>query len=712
MIPKMTLIIAKKIAEELAVDVRLVAAAIDLLNQGFEVPFIVNYRKEIIQSLTSNQLWLIKRYLNDFNELNKYREFILKDLVEQGKLTQLMEESILQATTKERLNDFYFSKKSKVNHLDTLQKHSGLELLANRLWKELSLDPVNAASEFLYSSEMNSSLDGNEEATKIEDILEGVRSILLTYIANDPWLIEALREHCWNYVVLSSAFVAEKKSKEKKSIENKFIDYASFAEKIKKISSQKALALFRGRREGVLHLHLSILDESAFAQKKIIEYFPIINEGHWLFDSISLVWKEQLVPKIERSLMARLQMLAQTEVTFLLLSSLRDCLLTSPRGKKIILGLCAGIVHDLELAVINEDGECLDAVTISPFSQNNEWHPSIIALAKLLSKYDVDVLAIASGSNSRELKRLVAELFMMYPDFKVERQIVNDLGVNEINDPALSIARRTQDALSELINLDLVSIMTKQAQKQYKQGLNRSYFLEKMNQIIKDCISMIGVNLNTASKKLLRYVPGLTDGLVDKIICYQKEQSLPLTKDTMKFLLNENENAFEQAIKFLRISEEKNQANDFESHGLFIKFNEDINDINKLTVGMILDGIVSNLAPFGLFVNIGVGQDGLVHSSELLHKNMVDLRDLFYVGDVVRVRVIEVDTARKRIGLSMKFSTKLPVLGFSKEEKNKKALIQTKPANVSKEEVSKDSRKLFNTTMANALEKLKEKWKE
>ncbi|WP_454781388.1 Tex family protein [Legionella sp. WA2022007384] len=771
--------LAAIIAQELKVKPAQAEAAIRLLNEGATVPFIARYRKEATEGLDDVQLRFIDERVLYLRELDERRTVVLQSIREQEKLTPELEKSILAADTKTRLEDLYLPFRPKRRTKAQIAIEAGLDPLAQALWKNPALDPEEEATQFV-----------NPEAG-IEDAkaaLEGARHILMEHFAEDADLINELREYLWQHSIVKSIG-----SSKKKETVNKFSDYFDYSEAIKKIPSHRALALFRGRRESVLQVALTLPEHDlAYGENKLATHFNIVDQqrkaDHWLLETVRLTWKVKLFTKLELELLTRLREIADEEAIKVFSRNLRDLLLAAPAGPQITIGLDPGIRTGVKVVVVDATGKLLDYTVIFPLAPQNEWHQAITDLAKLAAKHQVNLISIGNGTGSRETERLVSDLIKMYPDLKLTKVIVSEAGASvysaseiasqEFPDldvtlrGAVSIARRLQDPLAELVKIEAKSIGV----GQYQHDVNQTRLARSLDGVVEDCVNAVGVDVNTASAALLSHVSGLNEALAKNIVLYRDEHGAFKNRAELKSVNRMGEKAFQQAAGFLRIMngdnpldascvhpeayplvekiiENKNidikklignkeilhsvNAEQFvdEQYGLptirdvlrelekpgrdprpefkTAQFKEGVEDIEHLHEGMILEGVVSNVTNFGAFVDVGVHQDGLVHISAMTNKFISDPRTIVKAGDIVTVKVIEVDKERKRIGLSMKLEDE-PVSQPAK--KIARASDVKRPPQVKKAEHKKKpeakkvepaKKTIFNTAMADALAKLK-----
>ncbi len=768
------------IAQELKVKQSQVKNAIRLLDEGATVPFIARYRKEETEELDDVQLRFLAERLLYLRELDERRTVIIKSIKEQEKLTPELEQNILAADTKTRLEDLYLPYRPKRRTKAQIAIESGLEPLAHALWQDPSLCPEEKALEFIQV---------DLGVVDVMTALEGARHILMEHFAENADLIDELREYFWKNAILSS--VGNSKKKEEV---NKYSDYFNFSQAIHKIPSHRALALFRGRRESVLQLTLALPEADAdYGEKKIAAYFKIMDRKRqadpWLLETVRMTWKIKLLTKFELELLTRLREMADEEAIKVFSKNLRDLLLAAPAGSKITMGLDPGIRTGVKVVVVDATGKLLDYSVIFPFAPQNEWHQSIAELAKLTAKHQVDLISIGNGTGSRETERLVADLIKMYPDLSLTKIIVSEAGASvysaspiaaeEFPDldvtlrGAVSIARRLQDPLAELVKIEAKSIGV----GQYQHDVNQTRLARSLDGVVEDCVNAVGVDVNTASSALLSHVSGLNEGLAKNLVLYRNEHGAFTNREQLKNIHRMGEKAYQQAAGFLRIMDGENPLDAScvhpeaysivqkiitdknlniaqvignkeelqsvnmekytdEAHGIatirdilrelekpgrdprpefkMAHFKEGVENISHLNEGMILEGVVSNVTNFGAFVDIGVHQDGLVHISEMTHRFINDPRAVVKAGDIVTVKVIEVNQERKRISLSMKLEKETSPADKKKGEKK----IQTsKPVDSKKQPIKKkmETKKpesvkpktIFNTAMADALSKLR-----
>lgn len=765
--------IAEKIAKDLAIIVSQVEVAIRLLDEGNTVPFIARYRKEMTQGLSDIQLRDIEEKLLQFRELVARRDAILGLLTKQNQLTPELEVAILSAETKARLEDLYLPYRPRRKTKAQAAREQGLEPLATLLLTSQETDLNQAALPYL--SEEKGLLT-------LKEVLAGVQQILMEQFSEAPDLIELLRQSVWSSGILHSTLSTEKKDEAQK-----YKDYADYQEPIHQIPSHRALALFRGRREGGLLLTLAVF-EDVVAQQMVLNYFSIEATQHetsaWLADTALLAWKTRLKPKLELEAFSRLKAVAEEEAIKVFSRNLRALLLAAPAGEKVVMGLDPGIRTGVKVVVVDKVGSILDTAVVYPFGPGSAKEDAIKDIAKYLIKYGVELVSIGNGTASRETEQLVAEVLKRYPDLSCQRVVVSEAGASVYSASALaseelpemdvtlrgavSIARRLKDPLAELVKIDPKAIGV----GQYQHDVNQARLSRALEGVVQDCVNAVGVDINTASAPLLAKVAGLNEQVAKEIVHYRQAQGRFETRDVFQSIPRLGPKAFQQAAGFLRIKAGKNpldasgvhpeaydvvqkilqdhgwtiqelmgnQAllksidiakyvdadhgvitlkdiiNELEKPGRdprsefrLVQFKPGVEQITDLEIGMILEGVVSNVTNFGAFVDIGVHQDGLVHISVLANRYVSDPHQVLKPGDIVTVKVIEVDVKRRRIGLSMKdIKPQAPA-----EKKITPSVKKSRPQ-ISKPEKAKPANKSpkaqsapMNTAMADALSRWK-----
>lgn len=718
--------ITQALAQELQVREPQVEATLKLLSEGATVPFIARYRKEATGGLDDTQLRLLEERLHYLTDLEKRRETILQSIEEQGKLTAELKSQILAVDTKTTLEDLYLPYKPKRRTKAQIAKEAGLEPLAKSLLSNPSQVPDVAAKQYV---NMDKGIADTASA------LEGAQHILVEMFSESPPLVGQLRQFLWNTGIVISTVV-----KGKQEEGSKFSDYFDYQETIKTIPSHRALALFRGKKEGFLRVSLKLAankDDLAYAtenvEARIARQFNIQYKNRpaddWLLDCVGEAWSSKLLPHLETELMGQLKDDAEEEAIKVFARNLRDLLLAAPAGPRVTMGLDPGFRTGVKTVVVDKTGKVLFTGVIYPHPPQQEWSKSIQTLAGLIQQYKVELVSIGNGTASRETDKLVQELLKQHPDFKFAKLVVSEAGASvysaselaskEFPDldvslrGAVSIARRLQDPLAELVKIDPKAIGV----GQYQHDVNQANLGRMLEAVVQDCVNAVGVDVNTASPALLTYISGLSKTLANNIVELRNKQGAFTSRDQLKKVPKLGPKAFEQAAGFLKVMNGDNpldasavhpeaypvvkrisasakrdlksvigdvaflrqlNAKEFtdSTFGLptvqdIIKelekpgrdprpefktasFKEGVETLQDLKPGMILEGVVTNITNFGAFVDIGVHQDGLVHISMMADKFVKDPHTIVKTGDVVQVKVMEVDVPRKRIALSMR----------------------------------------------------------
>ncbi|AJQ97744.1 Tex family protein [Gynuella sunshinyii] len=715
--------IFSQIATELNVGLNQVTAAVSLLDDGATVPFISRYRKEVTGGLDDGQLRTLEDRLRYLRELEERRSAILKSIDEQGKLTPELNRDIQSATTKTELEDLYLPYKPKRRTKAQIAIEAGLLPLADLLLEDPSRTPEQEAEAFL-NSEHN--------INDVKAALEGARFILMERFAEDAHLLAKLRDFLNREGLLTSAIVPGKESEGEK-----FRDYFEYSEKINKVPSHRALAVFRGRNEGILQINLTLDGDEpgqpSACEGIVADHFNILNQGRpgdkFLAEVVRWTWKVKLLTHMETELFGQLREQAENEAINVFAKNLKDLLLAAPAGPKATIGLDPGLRTGVKVAVIDATGKVLDHGAIFPTPPQNKIKESEKILAALCQKYNVELIAIGNGTASRETDRFVAGMFKQYPELKVQKVVVNESGASvysasefaakEFPDldvtirGAISIARRLQDPLAELVKIDPKSIGV----GQYQHDVSQVALSRQLDAVVEDCVNAVGVDLNTASAPLLSRVSGLTASMASNIVEYRQNNGGFKDRKELLKVTRLGPKAFEQAAGFLRIMNGDNpldqsgvhpesydvvnaivarlqkpvtaiigdhktlralNAAEFTSEQFGLPtvkdilselekpgrdprpefktavFQEGVEEIKDLRPGMILEGTVTNVTNFGAFVDVGVHQDGLVHISAMSHQFIDDPAKVVKAGDIVKVKIMEVDVARKRIGMSMR----------------------------------------------------------
>ncbi|HLU62153.1 MAG TPA: Tex family protein [Gammaproteobacteria bacterium] len=745
--------ILPRLAEETGAAVRQVMAAVELLDSGATVPFIARYRKEATGGLDDAQLRLLEDRLRYHRELEDRRSAVLASIEEQGKLTDELRAQIEAADTKTRLEDLYRPYMKKRRTKAQIAREAGLEPLADALFADPTLVPETVAAEYVDADK------GVEDAAAA---LEGARQILMERFAEDPELTGRLREFAWENGRLQSK-VREGKEEEGA----KFADYFDAIEAVKKVPSHRALAMFRGQTEEVLTLSLVIdeLDEEgkpksevSVGELMIARHFGIEDKGRasdrWLLDTVRWTWKVKLQWHIEMEIKKRLREIAEEEAIKVFARNLKDLLLAAPAGPRVTMGLDPGVRTGVKVAVVDATGKLLDTATVYPFQPRNDVQGALATLAALCQKHKVELIAIGNGTYSRETDRLAGELLKGY-GIKASKIVISEAGASvysaseiatkEFPDidvslrGAISIARRLQDPLAELVKIEPKSIGV----GQYQHDVSQVQLARALDAVVEDCVNAVGVDVNTASAPLLARVSGLGPGLAENIVEFRNQNGAFRNRRQLLKVPRLGEKAFEQCAGFLRIMNGDNpldasavhpeaypvvekiisacgkeireligdtaflrglSANDFTDERFgeptvkdilaelekpgrdprpefrTAEFKEGVNEIADLKPGMRLQGVVTNVANFGAFVDIGVHQDGLVHISQLADRFVKDPHEVVKTGDIVSVRVVDVDIKRKRIALSMRSDDAASAdLSMPKPSGNERARKQRAP---------------------------------
>jgi uncharacterized protein len=719
-----------------------------LLDEGATVPFIARYRKEATDGLDDTQLRNLQERLVYLRELEERRTTILKSIEEQGKLTPELKASVEGADTKQRLEDLYLPYKPKRRTKAMIAREAGLDVLANALLNNPTLHPDTEAAKYLREPfEHGPDKDKNPGVPDVKAALDGARQILMEQFAEDAELLGNLRTHMQEHAVLVSA-MAEGKAE----AGAKFRDYFDYQEAFKKVPSHRALALFRGRKEEVLRVSLKLPEEipdptappvpvavakANSCEQKIAARFSIADKGRpadaWLQATVRFTWQAKIAWSLESELFMSLREQAEEEAIRVFASNLHDLLLAAPAGPRVTMGLDPGIRTGVKVAVVDRTGKVLDTHTVYPHEPRNDWNGSLAALGALVIKHKVDLISIGNGTASRETDKLAADLIKLLPEDKVGRKptkiVVSEAGASvysasalaskELSDldvslrGAVSIARRLQDPLAELVKIDPKSIGV----GQYQHDVNQTRLARSLDAVIEDCVNAVGVDVNTASPALLTRISGLSTTLAESIVSYRDQNGAFASRAALKKVPRLGAKTFEQAAGFLRIvggddpldasavhpeaypiverilADIKKNVREAMGDGASLRkldpakyvnekfgvptvrdilaelekpgrdprpefktaeFKEGVEELKDLQVGMVLEGVITNVTNFGAFVDIGVHQDGLVHISMMSSKFIKDPREVVKAGDVVRVKVLEVDIARKRVALTMR----------------------------------------------------------
>lgn len=718
--------ICRLIAQELNVRPEQVTAAVALIDDGNTVPFIARYRKEVTGGLDDTQLRNLDSRLSYLRELDDRRQTILKSIQEQGKLTAELESEILTADSKTRLEDLYLPYKPKRRTKGQIAIEAGLEPLADTLWNHPQTEPESEATRYI---------NGEKGVEDSKAALDGARAILMERIAEDANLLEKIRQYLNRHAEIVSRVVAGKEQEGEK-----FKDYFEHNEAISKVPSHRALAMLRGRNEGFLSLTLNAdpqQEESvrqSYCETLIADHYGVTLSSapadNWRKQVISWAWRIKVSMHMETELMAAMKERAEIEAIEVFATNLKDLLMAAPAGPRATLGLDPGLRTGCKVAVVDATGKVLATDTIYPHVPQNQYDRAMQTVAALIKQHNVDLIAIGNGTASRETDAFAADLIKR-GNLKVQKIMVSEAGASVYSASelaakefpnmdvslrgAVSIARRLQDPLAELVKIDPKSIGV----GQYQHDVSQSMLAKRLDAVVEDCVNAVGVDVNTASAALLTRVAGLSTTLAQNIVDFRDENGRFDSRTTLKKVPRLGPKAFEQCAGFLRIMDGKNPLDASSVHpeaypvvkaiaeknqkavkaligdSSFLKglravdytdehfgvptvtdiikeldkpgrdprpefktatFAEGIHNVSDLEVGMILEGVVSNVANFGAFVDIGVHQDGLVHISALTDRFVSDPREVVKAGDIVKVKVMEVDVQRKRIALSMRLN--------------------------------------------------------
>ncbi|MGS3177440.1 Tex family protein [Aeromonas sanarellii] len=718
-------VIEHQIAGELNARPEQVQAAVRLLDEGATVPFIARYRKEVTGGLDDSQLRTLESRLGYLRELADRRQVILRSIEEQGKLTPELARELNDADSKTRLEDLYLPYKPKRRTKGQMAIEAGLEPLADLLLGDPMKDPEQEAVRFL---------NAEQGITDGKAALDGARYILMERFAEQADLLEKLRDYLWQNATLRARVVAGKEQEGAK-----FKDYFEHDEPLHKAPSHRVLAMLRGRNEGILNLVLVAGDdEGASPCEGILAHHLRLNLQHrpadkWLQGVVSWTWKIKLSLQMETELIGRIRESAEEEAIKVFAMNLKDLLMAAPAGMRCTMGLDPGIRTGVKVAVVDATGKLVDTATIYPFEPKRQVDQSLKTLSELCQKHRVELISIGNGTASRETDRLVSDLFERYPAAKAQKIVVSEAGASvysaselaslEFPDldvslrGAVSIARRLQDPLAELVKIDPKSIGV----GQYQHDVGQSQLARRLDAVVEDCVNAVGVDVNTASVALLNRVSGLSQTLAQNIVAYRDEHGAFKSRQQLLKVSRLGPKAFEQCAGFLRIRGGSNPLDGSAVHpesypvverilakleqtvdsllgnssllrtlkpsdytdeqfgvptvtdiiGELDKpgrdprpefktatFKEGVEKISDLVPEMVLEGVVTNVTNFGAFVDIGVHQDGLVHISSLTDRFVKDPREVVKAGDIVRVKVLEVDAPRKRISLTMRLDEK------------------------------------------------------
>lgn len=716
--------IAARIADELSVRVPQVDTAIALLDDKATVPFIARYRKEATGGLDDTQLRALEERLTYLRELEDRRAAILKSIEEQGKITPALLSAIAEADTKARLEDLYLPYKPKRRTKAQIAREAGLEPLA----LELLADPMRAPEQTAAGY-----VNADKGVADVGAALEGARWILMDRFAEDAELVGGLRQLVWDRAEWRSTVVPGKEEEGAK-----FSDYFNAAEPVKIVPSHRALALFRGRNEGILRLAVTLPEDEARGgfsdpEARIATRAGVQNAGRpadaWLVETVRWTWKLKLAVHLELDTEQRIREHAEAEAIRVFGRNLQDLLLAAPAGARVTMGLDPGIRTGVKVAVVDGTGRLLETATVYPHEPRNDWEGALRILAALAAKHGVQLIAIGNGTASRETDKLAGDLLKRYPESQIAKVVVSEAGASVYSASerasqefpnvdvslrgAVSIARRLQDPLAELVRIEPKAIGV----GQYQHDVSQVQLARRLDATVEDCVNAVGAEVNTASQPLLARISGLSESLATNIVTFRDEHGPFRDRRQLLKVPRIGDRTFQQAAGFLRITAGGNpldasavhpeaypvverivartglpvgdlmgkttllrglRAEDFADTTFGVPtvkdilkelekpgrdprpafktaaFKEGVQALSDLEPGMMLEGVVTNVANFGAFVDIGVHQDGLVHVSELAERFVKDPREVVKAGDIVQVRVLDVDLKRRRIGLSMK----------------------------------------------------------
>jgi len=744
--------IEQRLALELAAKPAQVAAAVALLDEGATVPFISRYRKEATGGLDDIQLRMLEERLRYLRELEERRSAIIASIEEQNKMTPALLSSIMMADDKTRLEDLYLPYKKKRRTKSQIALEAGLEPLADALLSNPLLNPEEEASKYLKPA-FSSEHGDNPGVADSKEALDGARQILMERFAEDASLLQSLREY-----LLEHGVVESKVSDNKEDAGAKYADYFAYSETLKSIPSHRALALFRGRREEMLSVTLRLDSEAEkpkwdaphnLCEARIAAHFGIKHQNRpadkWLSDTVRWTWRVKSILHLESELMSALRERAEVEAINVFARNLKALLLAAPAGPRATMGLDPGLRTGVKVAIVDATGKVMDTAVIYPHQPNNDWNGSLRTLEKLAEKYQVSLISIGNGTASRETDKLAQDLIKLRPELKMTAVVVSEAGASvysasefasrELPDMdvslrgAVSIARRLQDPLAELVKIDPKSIGV----GQYQHDVGQTQLARSLDAVVEDCVNAVGVDVNTASAPLLARVSGLSSAVAQSIVAHRDLKGMFTSRASLRDVPRLGDKTYEQAAGFLRIMGGNNPLDSSavhpESYPLVQKILEDIKQDIKTVIGdskllksldpgkytdekfgiptisdilkelekpgrdprpefitanfkegveeikdlrpdMILEGVVTNVAAFGAFVDIGVHQDGLVHISALANTFVKDPHTIVKVGQVVKVKVLEIDEKRKRIALTMRLSDSAPEKNSKPEPRN------------------------------------------
>lgn len=743
--------IEQRLALELAAKPAQIAAAVALLDEGATVPFISRYRKEVTGGLDDTQLRLLEERLRYLRELEDRRAAIISSIEEQNKMTPELLTAISLAEDKTRLEDLYLPYKQKRRTKAQIAIEAGLQALADALLAEPDLVPETVAEAYLKPA-FSTANGENPGVVDVKAALDGARQILMERFAEDATLLQSIREYLLDHGIVETAVVAGKED-----AGAKFSDYFAYSETLGTIPSHRALAIFRGRREEFLTVTLRLDTEEEKpkwdaplnpCESRIATHFGASNRGRaadkWLSDTVRWAWRVKVFMHLETELMTNLRETAEVEAINVFARNLKALLLAAPAGPRATMGLDPGLRTGVKVAIVDATGKVVEYATIYPHQPRNDWDGSLHVLAQLAAKHNVSLISIGNGTASRETDKLAQDLIKLKPELKLTKIVVSEAGASvysasefaskELPDldvtirGAVSIARRLQDPLAELVKIDPKSIGV----GQYQHDVGQSQLARSLDAVVEDCVNAVGVDVNTASAPLLARVSGLSSSVAQSIVNYRDAKGMFTSRSELRSVPRLGDKTFEQAAGFLRIMGGDNpldaSAVHPESYPLVEKiladikkdvktiigdssvlksinpakyaddkfgvptitdilkeldkpgrdprpefttatFKDGVEEIKDLRPDMILEGVITNVAAFGAFVDIGVHQDGLVHISALSNTFVKDPHTVVKAGQVVKVKVLEVDEKRKRIALTMRLTDSAPQAGSKPEQR-------------------------------------------
>lgn len=723
--------IVRKISDELNVAAAQVKAAIALLDDGSTVPFISRYRKEATGGLDDLQLRDLELRLRYLREMQERIDVIISSISEQDKLTPALEAQICSVATKTELEDIYLPYKPKRRTKAMIAIEAGLEPLADQLFSDPKLNPETTAAKFVNSKDSSNGIED------VKSALEGARQILMERFSEDAQLSGKLRSHLWNFGELRARVIDGKQSDAAK-----FSDYFEYDEALKKIPSHRALAIFRGRKEGFLTLDIGTAGLEAGAtdpcEQMVASHFSIEDKGRdgdkWLREVVHWTWRIKLLTRLETDILGDLREQSGDEAIRVFAQNMKAILLAPPAGNKVTIGLDPGLRTGVKVSVVDHTGKYLEDTAIYPHAPKNQWDQSIATLAGICKKHAVELISIGNGTASRETDKLTADLMKRHPELRISKAMVNEAGASvysasdiareEFPDldvtvrGAISIARRLQDPLAELVKTEPKSIGV----GQYQHDVNQVKLGQSLSTVVEDCVNAVGVDVNMASAALLKRVSGISSTIAANIVSHRNQHGEFKNRTALKAVPRFGEKSFEQAAGFLRIVNGDNPLDASSVHpesysvvkkiiaskkktvqqiigdsnflqGLkpsdytddkfgiptvsdillelekpgrdprpefkTAEFKEGVDKLSDLEPGMVLEGVITNVTNFGAFVDIGVHQDGLVHISALSNSFVKDPHAVVKTRDVVKVKVMQVEQKRKRIGLTMRLDDEL-----------------------------------------------------